>query len=77
MEIKVCGPGCASCEKTQKIVEAAIAATGVDATLTKITDFQKIAKMGIFSTPAVVINGEVKSVGNVPKQAEVEGWMTA
>ena len=76
MEIKVCGPGCASCEKTQKIVEAAIAATGVTATLVKVTDFQEIAKLGIFSTPAVVINGEVKSVGNIPKPSEVEGWLS-
>ena len=35
MEIKVCGPGCASCEKTQKIVEAAIAAKGIEATVIK------------------------------------------
>jgi small redox-active disulfide protein 2 len=77
MEIKVCGPGCASCEKTQKIVEAAIAATGVDAKLTKVTDFQEIAKLGIFSTPAVIVDGEVKSVGNVPRQSEVEGWLMA
>ena len=77
MEIKVCGPGCASCDKTRQIVEAAIAATGVEATLTKVTDFQEIAKMGIFSTPAVVINGEVKAVGSVPKQSQVEGWLTA
>lgn len=76
MEIKVCGPGCASCEKTQKIVEAAITATGVHATLTKVTDFQEIAKLGIFSTPAVVVDGEVKSVGNIPKQAEVEKWIS-
>jgi len=75
MEIKVCGPGCASCEKTQKIVEAAIAATGVDATLIKVTDFQEIAKMGIFSTPAVIIDGNVKSVGNIPKQSQVEDWL--
>jgi len=77
MEIKVCGPGCASCERTQKIVEAAIAATGINATLTKMTDFQEIAKLGIFSTPAVVVDGEVKSVGNIPKQSEVEGWLCA
>ncbi len=77
MEIKVCGPGCASCEKTQKIVEAAITATGVDATLTKVTDFQEIAKLGIFSTPAVIVDGDVKSVGNIPKQAEVEKWISA
>jgi len=75
MEIKVCGPGCASCEKTQKIVEAAVAAKGVEATISKVTDFQEIAQLGIFSTPAVVIDGTVKSVGNIPKQAEVEGWL--
>ena len=75
MEFKVCGPGCASCEKTQKIVEAAIAATGVNAKLTKVTDFQEMARLGIFSTPAVFVDGEVKSVGIVPRQSEVEGWL--
>jgi small redox-active disulfide protein 2 len=77
MEIQVCGPGCANCEKTLKIVEAAVAATGVVAVVTKVTDFQEIAKLGIFSTPAVVIDGEVRCVGNVPKQADVEGWLSA
>lgn len=75
MEIQVCGPGCASCEKTQKIVEAAIAAKGVQATVVKVKDFQEIAKLGIFSTPAVVVDGEVRCVGRVPKQAEVEEWI--
>ncbi|TKB05927.1 thioredoxin family protein [Desulforhopalus sp. IMCC35007] len=76
MEIKVCGPGCASCEKAQKTVEAAIAAKQIQATLTKVTDFQEIAQLGIFSTPAVVVNGEVKCVGRVPKQSEVEEWLS-
>jgi small redox-active disulfide protein 2 len=76
MEIKVCGPGCASCEKTQKLVEAAVAAKGVDATVIKIKDFQEIAKMGVFSTPAVVMDGTVKCTGRVPKQSEVEGWLS-
>ena len=75
MEIKVCGPGCASCEKTQKVVEAAVAAKGVDATFIKIKDFQEIAKLGVFSTPAVVVDGQVKCVGRVPKQSEVEDWI--
>ncbi len=77
MEIKVCGPGCASCEKTQKIIEAAVAAKGVEATISKVTDFQEIAQLGIFSTPAVIIDGDVKSVGNIPKQSEVEGWLVS
>ncbi len=77
MEIKICGPGCANCEKTQKIVEAAVAAKGIEATISKITDFQEMAKLGIFSTPAVVIDDEVKCVGNVPRQAEVEEWLSS
>jgi len=75
MEIKVCGPGCASCEKTQKVVEAALAAKGIEAAVLKVKDFQEIAKLGVFSTPAVVVNGQVKCVGRVPKQSEVEGWI--
>ena len=75
MEIKVCGPGCASCERTQKIVEDAIAAKGLDVSVIKVSDFQDIAKLGIFSTPAVVIDGQVKCVGRVPKQSEVEEWI--
>jgi small redox-active disulfide protein 2 len=75
MEIKVCGPGCASCEKAQKTVEAAITAKGIQATVIKVTDFQEIAKLGIFSTPAVVIDGQVKCVGRAPKQSEVEEWI--
>ncbi len=76
MEIKVCGPGCSACEKAQKTVEAAVDAKGIDATVTKVTDFQEFAQMGIFSTPAVVIDGEVKCVGRAPKQAEVEEWIS-
>ena len=75
MEIKVCGPGCASCEKVQKTVEAAIAAKGINAIVTKVTDFQEIAKLGLFSTPAVMIDGKVMCVGRVPKQSEVEKWI--
>lgn len=75
MEIKVCGPGCAACEKAQKVVEAAVAARGLEVVIVKVTDFQEMAKLGIFSTPAVVIDGTVKAVGRIPKQNEVEGWL--
>lgn len=76
MEIKVCGPGCASCEKAQKIVEKCVADKGVQATVEKVTDFQEIAQMGIFTTPAVVVDGEVKCVGRVPKESEVAEWIS-
>lgn len=75
MIIKICGPGCANCEKTRQIVEAAVAAKGVGAAIEKVQDFQAMAMMGVFSTPAVVINGDVKCVGRIPKQEEVEQWL--
>jgi len=76
MEIKVCGPGCASCEQARKVVEAAIDGKSVNVTVIKVSDFAEIAKLGIFSTPAIVVNGEVKCGGRVPKQAEVEEWIS-
>ncbi|HHD64524.1 MAG TPA: thioredoxin family protein [Desulfobulbaceae bacterium] len=75
MEIKVCGPGCASCKQAEKVVQDVVAAKRSDASISKVTDFAEMAKLGIFSTPAVVIDGEVKCVGRVPKQAEVEEWL--
>ena len=75
MEIKICGPGCASCEKTQQVVEAALAAKGITAKIIKVDDCQEFLKLGVFSTPAVVIDGQVKCIGRVPKQAEVEKWI--
>jgi small redox-active disulfide protein 2 len=75
MEIKVCGPGCASCEKAQKVVEAALAAKGISGKVDKIKDFQEMAKMGVFSTPAIIVEGQIKCTGRVPKQSEVEQWI--
>jgi len=76
MVIKICGPGCASCDKTEKIVIEAAAAKAIPAAIEKVKDFQEMAQMGVFSTPAVVIDGEVKCVGRIPKQEEVEQWLS-
>jgi small redox-active disulfide protein 2 len=75
MDIKVLGPGCAKCQQTEKIVKEAIAESGVPATVEKVTDVMEIAGYGVFGTPAVVVDGEVKSVGKIPKKAEVLGWI--
>ncbi|MBI4774080.1 MAG: TM0996/MTH895 family glutaredoxin-like protein [Deltaproteobacteria bacterium] len=75
MEIKVLGPGCPKCKQTEKVVKEAIAESGVDADIEKVTDVMKIARYGVFGTPAVVIDGEVKSVGKVPKKEEVLAWL--
>lgn len=75
MDIKVLGPGCAKCHAAEKLMAAAVKVAGVDATIEKISDFQQIAKLGVFSTPAVVIDGQVKCVGKVPSLAEAMAWL--
>ena len=71
MDIKVLGPGCAKCAEVQKIMQAVVDEVGTSATIEKITDFQQIAKYGVFSTPAVVIDGQVKCVDRVPTRKDV------
>ena len=75
MDIKVLGPGCAKCKQTEAIVREAVAESGSDADIEKVTDVMKIAGYGVFGTPAVVINGDVKSVGKIPKKEEVLSWL--
>ncbi len=75
MDIKVLGPGCPKCEKTEKTVRDAVAEAGVTADIEKVKDVMQIAKYGVFGTPAVVIDGEVKSVGKIPTKEEVRAWL--
>ena len=75
MEIKVCGPGCANCTKAEQIVQEAVAEAQVEATITKVTDFAEMAKLGVLSTPAIVVDGQTKCVGKVPSKEEVLTWL--
>ena len=77
MEIKVLGPGCSKCQQTEKVVKEAVSEAGVTADVEKVTDMMAIARYGVFGTPAVVINGEVKSVGKVPKKEDIKKWLAA
>ena len=76
MDIKVLGPGCPKCQQTAKIVKEAVAEAGVDAHIEKVTDTMEIAGYGVFGTPAVVIDGDVKSVGKIPQKKDVIGWLS-
>ena len=77
MIIKVLGPGCTKCTKAEAIVKEAVAEAGVEATVEKVTDLLAIGSYGVFGTPAVVVDEEVKSVGKVPKKDDVIKWITA
>jgi small redox-active disulfide protein 2 len=75
MEIKILGPGCAKCKKTEKIVREVVTGMGIDAQIEKVTDMLKISEYGVIGTPAVVVDGEVKSVGKIPKKESIRSWL--
>ena len=47
----------------------------MDAKIDKVTDVMEIAKYGVFGTPAVVVDGKVKSVGKIPGKDEIMTWI--
>ena len=74
MEIKVLGPGCPRCEKTAQNVKKAVTEAGTDANIEKVTDVMEIAKYGVFGTPAVVVDGDVRSAGKIPTVDDIKKW---
>ncbi|MES2012110.1 MAG: thioredoxin family protein [Pseudomonadota bacterium] len=75
-DIKVLGTGCANCKNTIKLVEEVAHAKGVEITLEKVEDIQKIMTYNIMSTPAVVIDGQVVHAGGIPAKSKVESWFS-
>jgi hypothetical protein len=54
---------------------AVVAETGILADIDHVRDIKEIAKHGVFGTPAVVIDGKVKSVGKIPSRDEIKSWL--
>jgi small redox-active disulfide protein 2 len=67
MDIKVLGPGCPKCHTFEKNTREAVKELGLGAEVSKITDVNEIASYGVFITPGLVVNGEVKVSGKVAK----------
>ena len=65
MEIKILGKGCKKCKLLTNHAEEALNTLGLDGTVTKVTDINAIAEYGVFETPALVVDGNVKSSGKV------------
>ena len=71
MEIKVLGSGCAKCKTTYEMIEKIVKENQLDATLSKVEDIVELLNYGIMTTPAIVVDGEVKLKGHVPTESEI------
>jgi len=71
-KIHVLGTGCPKCRQLTANAEAAVKALGIEATIEKVEKIQDILKFGVMTTPALVVDGEVKSAGKVLGVEEIK-----
>jgi small redox-active disulfide protein 2 len=75
LEVKVLGPGCPNCDKLEQMLYTVMTAEGIAGDVEHVKDLNKIAAYGMVATPALVINGEVKSVGRLPREIQLRQWL--
>ncbi len=75
MKIQILGTGCPKCKTLMANAEAAVKAAGVEATVEKVDQIADIMKMGVMITPALAVDGVVKSVGKVPSPDEIKKFL--
>ena len=75
IDVKVLGPGCSRCKQLYEEAQKAVAQAGLDASLSKVETIDEITKYGVMMTPALVVAGEVKCAGRIPKVPEMVTWL--
>ncbi|MGA2172982.1 MAG: thioredoxin family protein [Sedimentisphaerales bacterium] len=71
-KIQILGTGCPKCKAMAQNAEAAAKELGLEYTLEKVTDIKEIMKFGVMATPALVINGQVKTAGKLLNIQEIK-----
>jgi small redox-active disulfide protein 2 len=77
LSIKILGPGCPVCDRMEQTAMGVLAELGLPAEVEHVRDVREIAALGIMSTPALLINGEVKAMGREPTRAMLKQWLMA
>ncbi len=74
-KIQILGAGCPNCRQLAENAAAAAKALGIEYQLEKVTDVNDIVAFGVMMTPALAVDGVVKSTGKVLRAADVEGLL--
>jgi len=72
MKIEILGSGCPKCKALEENARKAVSLLGIKADILKVTDIGKIIEYGVMSTPALAIDGKVKSSGRIPDVEEIK-----
>lgn len=76
MKIQILGTGCPKCTKLAENAEAAAQALGLEFDIEKVTEINEIMALGVMMTPALAVDGQVKSVGKVASPDEIKKMLT-
>jgi len=71
MKVQILGTGCVKCQKLEENARAAVQDLGLQAAVEKVTDVDQIMNMGVMFTPALAVDGVVKSAGKVLSKEQV------
>lgn len=75
MKVQILGSGCAKCKLLEQHAREAVAESGIAAEIEKVTDVDAILEMGVMMTPALAIDGVVKSSGRVLTKDQVGAYL--
>ena len=75
MKIQILGTGCPKCKKLSDNAAAAVAKAGIGAEIVKVTDINEIMAFGVMMTPALAVDGDVKSVGKVLSPEQIQAFL--
>lgn len=76
MIVKILGSGCSSCQKLEANTKEAVDFLGLaDVQIEHVTEIDKITEYGVMSTPAIVVDEEVKAAGRIPETEEIKTWL--
>ncbi|NJD24192.1 MAG: thioredoxin family protein [Betaproteobacteria bacterium] len=75
MRIKILGSGCAKCNRLEQLTREAVAELGIDAEFEHVRDMDAIMAYPVMTTPALVVDEEVKVYGRIPSKDELLGWL--
>ena len=73
--IQILGTGCSKCKALTANAEAAVKALGIEATIEKVEKIQEIMKFAVMTTPALVVDGQVKSAGKVLSPDDIKRFL--
>jgi small redox-active disulfide protein 2 len=76
MKVEILGVGCAKCNKLYDMVCDIVKKQGIEAEVVKVEDLKVLANCGVFMTPALMVDGQLKVAGKVPKESEIIKWLT-